>query len=374
MIKIRPSSKYSLSNLRNVLCVRLDNMGDVLMCTPAMKAIKRTYPDARITLLTSSSGAAIASLIPEVDVIKVLDAPWNKATAPDITADGLRAVIEELKSVKFDAAVIFTTYTQSPYPAACVCYLADIPRRVAYARENPYQLIDFYTPDPDISGDVRHEVERQLDLVGTVGCSTEDQRLSLAVPALADTFAGHLIECLNLEASPWLVVHPGATAPSRRYPVESYAEAVSMLLDKGWNVLLTGTAEESDITEFINRHARYRAHDLCGKLSLTELSALIQRAPVLLSNNTGPVHIAAAVDTPVVDIYALTNSQHAPWLVPHRLLYHDVPCRNCLKSICPEGHHHCLQLVEPRQVVDAVEQLYAATAERPLRPHYAEDV
>ncbi|MGA8351985.1 MAG: glycosyltransferase family 9 protein, partial [Isosphaeraceae bacterium] len=76
-------------------------------------------------------------------------------------------------------------------------------------------------------------------------------------------------------------------------------------------------------------------------------------------NNTGPVHVAAAVGTPVVDLYALTNPQHTPWGVPNRVLNHDVPCKYCYKSVCPEGHHHCLTLVPPEAVVEAVRALFA---------------
>jgi ADP-heptose:LPS heptosyltransferase len=93
---------------------------------------------------------------------------------------------------------------------------------------------------------------------------------------------------------------------------------------------------------------------LVGQLDLPELAALLQLAPVVIGNNSGPAHIAAAVGTPVVDLYALTNPQHTPWGVPSHVLYHDVPCKYCYRSVCPEGHHNCLQKVEPETVVAAV--------------------
>jgi ADP-heptose:LPS heptosyltransferase len=96
---------------------------------------------------------------------------------------------------------------------------------------------------------------------------------------------------------------------------------------------------------------------LAGELDLAELAALIGRAPLLVSNNTGPVHIAASLGTPVVDLYALTNPQHTPWGVPSRVLNHDVPCKYCYKSVCPEGHHDCLRLVAPGRVVAAAVEL-----------------
>jgi ADP-heptose:LPS heptosyltransferase len=94
--------------------------------------------------------------------------------------------------------------------------------------------------------------------------------------------------------------------------------------------------------------------------SLAELAAVIEAAPLLISNNTGPVHVAAAVGTPVVDLYALTNPQHTPWAVPHRVLYHDVSCKYCYRSVCPEGHHTCLRGVSPAAVAAAATELLTA--------------
>jgi ADP-heptose:LPS heptosyltransferase len=94
------------------------------------------------------------------------------------------------------------------------------------------------------------------------------------------------------------------------------------------------------------------------------LGAAIRLASVMVSNNTGPAHMAAAIGTPLVDLYALTNPQHTPWQVEHRLLFHDVACRYCYKSVCPEGHHDCLAKVDPLQVADAVCSLLASTAQQ----------
>jgi ADP-heptose:LPS heptosyltransferase len=102
---------------------------------------------------------------------------------------------------------------------------------------------------------------------------------------------------------------------------------------------------------------------LAGCLDFAELCAVVEAADVLVSNNTAPVHVAAAVGTPVVDLYALTNPQHVPWRVPHRLLFRDVPCRYCYKSVCPEVHNDCLARVSPGEVAEAVRSLLASTFE-----------
>jgi lipopolysaccharide heptosyltransferase II len=333
---------------RNVLCVRLDSLGDVLMTTPALRALRESIPGCRITLLTSAAGAAVAPYLPEVDDVLVFAAPWMKVASPGPDL----AFIEALKGRRFDAAVVFTVYSQSPLPAAYLCYLAGIPRRLAHCRENPYHLLTDWVPDPEPAV-LRHEVERQLALVETVGCHAADRRLAFRVPAEAR----EAVAALGLR-KPLVVVHPGASAPSRRYPPESFAAAMDLLVaSSGCQVVFTGDAAEAGLVEGIRGAMAAASRSLAGKLSLGELGALIAQADLLVSNNTGPAHIAAALGTPVVDLYALTNPQHTPWLVESRVLFHDVPCRNCYKSVCPQGHHDCLRRVEPARVASAAQEL-----------------
>jgi len=339
-----------------VLCVRLDAMGDVLMTTPAIRALRRSGPSGRtITLLTSPSGASVARLIPEIDATLTYDAPWMKATRPKTDGASDRALLDRLRSAKFDAAVIFTVYSQNPLPAALLCHLADIPLRLAHCRENPYQILSDRVVETEPESTIRHEARRQLDLVATVGATTGNERLSLRVPDEARRAIDRRLAALGVDRqSPWAVVHPGATAPSRRYPPGQFAQAAHRLVATGFRLIFTGDASESALVEAIRAEiGEDFTHSLADRLTLVEFAALVEAAPVLISNNTGPVHIASAVGTPVVDLYALTNLQHTPWMVPHQVLFHDVACKLCYKSLCPEGHHDCLRLVSPIAVADA---------------------
>lgn len=350
-------------NVENVLCIRLDTIGDVLMTTPAIRALKESHPSRRITLLTSSAGAATASLVPGVDKVIVYDAPWLKATSPRTDSRPEYEMALQLRDLQFDAAVIFTVYSQNPLPSAFLCYLADIPLRLAHCHENPYQLLTHWVKDPEPDNCVRHEVRRQLDLVATVGSQTNDERMSMRVPEDACCRVQDILKKLGVEQEhPWVVMHAGATAPSRRYPPEGFAfVARRLVLDMGIQVIFTGTEPERELVEGIQTAMGVPSYSLVGCLNLSELAALVAIAPVLIANNTGPVHIAAAVGTPVVDLYALTNPQHTPWGVPHRVLFHDVPCKYCYKSICPEGHHNCLRLVTPESIVRAACELLSET-------------
>lgn len=355
----------SWNQAKNLLCIRLDTIGDVLMTTPAFRALKTV--DRRLTLLTSSAGAAIAPLIPELDHTIVYDSPWLKATAPRETPRPEYDMINLLREQQFDGAIIFTVYSQNPLPSAFLCYMAGIPLRLAHCHENPYQLLSDWIKDPEPDRGIKHEVQRQLDLVAEIGATTENQRLSIWVKDRDRDHVSHLLTEFNLPKR-WVVMHTGATAPSRRYSIAHFAEAADrLILEHDYAVIFTGTTIELDIVAQIQSKMQAESHSLVCQLSLGELTALIELAPVLISNNTAPAHLAAAVGTPVVDLYALTNPQHTPWQVPHRLLFHDVPCKYCYKSICPEGHHNCLEQVAPKTVVEAVCELVEEVSQMPLK-------
>jgi lipopolysaccharide heptosyltransferase II len=351
------------SRARHVLCVRLDAMGDVLMTTPAIRALRESGPaDRRLTLLTSASGAAVARLVPQLDDVLVYEAPWVKnARDAASCANGDLQMAEQLRSRGFDAAVIFTVYTQNPLPAALLCFYAGIPLRLAHARENPYLLLSNWVPEPEPHSIIRHEVRRQLDLVASVGCRSANESLTMRVSARAQLAVHRKAARAGIAARvPWIVVHAGASAPSRRYPPESFALAAQGIARvTGCHLIFTGSAAEAPLIEGIRTRMNAPSVSLAGRLSLEEFGALLSLSAVLVSNNTGAVHVAAAVGAPVVDIYALTNPQHTPWQVPHRVLSHDVPCKFCYKSLCPQGHHECLRGLAPGEVVQAVQELLA---------------
>lgn len=342
---------------RNVLCIRLDYLGDVLMMTPAIRALKESSPGRRITLMTSAGGGAAARFISEIDDVIEYAAPWMKSSYRHQAEVDL-ALLQTLQAHRFDAAVIFTTYSQSPLPAALLCYLAGIPLRLAHCRENPYQLLTHWIKDPEPQEQVRHEVQRQLDLVASIDCRTADERMSFQVPDADMAFIRERLRELDIDTSrTWIVLHPGASAPSRRYPPQHWKEVARQLIEReACPLIFTGSMDEVALVDQIRSDVP-GTHSLAGKLDLGQLAALIALAPLLISNNTGPVHIAAAVGTAIVDLYALTNPQHTPWQVPNRVLFQDVSCRFCYKSVCPQGHHRCLAEVTPSRVADAAFEL-----------------
>ncbi|MBF6991754.1 glycosyltransferase family 9 protein [Cupriavidus sp. IK-TO18] len=359
---------------RQVLCVRLDNMGDVLMSTPAMQALAESMPGRRLTLLTSNAAASLAPHLPMVRRVLAWDAPWARhdEAAPVAPGPAMLRCARWLARYRFDAAVIFTVYSQSPLPAAMLCALAGIPLRLACCRENPYALLTDWVPEREPAMQPgqrpRHETRRQLDLVAQVGASARDTRLRFRVLA-ADraALAARIAGWRRGRSGPLVVVHPGASAASRRWPAARFAEVAHALATQaGAHVLVTGADSERETVQAVCAAAHHACVvPLAGALTLGEMGALLEAADLLVSNNTGPVHLAAALGTPVVDLYALTNPQHTPWQVPHRTLFADVPCRYCYKSTCPQGHHRCLEDVPAAHAVQAALALLAGDADAP---------
>ncbi len=349
---------YAWNKVRRVLCIRLDSLGDVLMTAPAIRALRSLPHLQHITLLTSPRSREVAELLPEIDDVWTAEVAWLKHCRQRISPAPEWQLIAQMATADFDGCVIFTVLTQSALPSAMACYLAGIPLRLAHSRENPYQLLTDWVDDTETLDNARHEVVRQLDLVRSIGATIDDDRLRLSLPRKIQVAMQQRLASLRCtEKDKWCVIHPGATASSRRYPAECYAIVASELEQLGFRIFLTGQVDEASLLQTVATACK-QAVVFPGCLKVDELAALIAAAPVLITNNTGPAHIAAAVGTPVVDLYALTNPQHTPWRVPQRVLNFDVPCRNCLKSICPEGHHDCLRKVTPHAVLQAVLDLW----------------
>jgi len=278
--------------------------------------------------------------------------PWQ--TLPH-DSEREQRLIAAVRERQFDAAIIFTSFRQSPLPSAYLCYLADVPLRLAASIDGPGSLLTTRHTHPE---HMMHEVERGLDLVGAVGLGTRDLDLVLRVPEDARRQIGQRLSALGTRR-PLVVVHPGCSMPARTYPWEMYAEVADLLVERlSATVVLTGSQDERDLVERVRRAMRQDALAVAGDLDFPKFCALIEAADVTITNNTGPMHIAAAVKTPVVALFALTNppEQWGPWRVPHRQLYHEVPCRLCYSRMCPTDHA-CLRLVSPDMVVTAATEL-----------------
>jgi ADP-heptose:LPS heptosyltransferase len=314
----------SWSECRHILCVRADNMGDVIMTGPAMRAMKETF-GWHITLLTSSAGAPICDYLPEVDDVIVNDVPWVK-TEVSANPENIGNLIDVLRGRMFDGAIIFTVYSQSALPAALVCLQAAIPRRLAYCRENPYGLLTDWVPDMEPYEIIRHQVERDLFLVKHIGATAKDDSLKLR---FADSERQQAIRVID---QPFIVAHIGVSEKKREYPNDRWISLIRKLrYETRMPVVLTGSKKERvearAVCEAVNDPM---VISVAGELDLGVFIALIYSSSLVVSVNTATIHIAAAAQVPLVVLYAATNPQHTPWKSPSKVLY--FPVDNSLRS------------------------------------------
>jgi ADP-heptose:LPS heptosyltransferase len=294
------------------------------MSTPAIRALKQTF-NCHITVMVSSMGAAVVSEIPEIDEAIVCDVPWVQTSGVP-APEQFNALVRQVRDGNFDAAVIFTVYSQNPMPSIMLAYLAEIPLRLAYCRENPYHLLTHWMPDEEPYTYIRHQVLRDLALVAKVGAVTDDQRLSLRVRDILWPVVVEKLLLLGLDPrQPWIILHPEVSEQKRRFATAGWIAAGKKIrAATGCQLLITGKSNEAEARE-IATGIGGRTFSAAGLFNLEELIVLIRHAPLLISVNTGTVHIAAAVRTPVLVLYALTNPQHTPWRVTNKVLYFDVP-------------------------------------------------
>ncbi|MCF6407878.1 glycosyltransferase family 9 protein [Chitinophaga filiformis] len=316
--------KNEWKKCRRILCIRPDNIGDLLMSTPAIRALKQTF-NCHITVLVSSLGAAVVPEVPEIDDAIVFDVPWVQTTGTPDPAQ-FSQLVNQLKDGRFDAAVIFTVYSQNPMPSIMLAYLAEIPLRLAYCRENPYQLLTHWIPDEEPYTFIRHQVARDLELVARIGAVTDKEQLSVRAKEILWPVVCEKLLLTGLDPQqPWIVLHPEVSEQKRKYPVKDWiAAGRKICAATNYQLLITGKNNAAEARE-IAAGIGSRAFSAAGLFDLEELIILIKHAPLLLSVNTGTIHIAAAVHTPVLVLYALTNPQHTPWRVTSKVLYFDVP-------------------------------------------------
>ncbi|GAA3960804.1 glycosyltransferase family 9 protein [Actinomadura viridis] len=327
-----------------VLVARLDNLGDVLLAGPAIRAVAARA--AEVVLLCGPRGRAAADLLPGVDRVVEWCAPWIDPEPGPVDAAALDDLVRTVRAGRFDRALIFTSFHQSPLPLALQLRLAGVPWIGGISEDYPGSLLDLrHRPDTDVP-----EPRRMLALAAGAG-----------FPAPADTrlrIRGPLPESWPFTGGPGhVVVHPGTSVPARAWPPERCAEAVRLLAAAGHRVVVTGHRDEKELTAFV---AGGTGLDLGGRTSLAELAAVLAEARAVVAGNTGPAHLAAAVGTPVVSLFAPTvpAARWAPYGVRTVLLGdQDAPCRDTRARECPVPGHPCLSSVSARRVVDAVQEV-----------------
>ena len=342
---------------RRGLVVRLDNAGDVLLAGPAVRAVAAHCE--HVTVLAGPRGADAARLLPGAGEVLVWRSPWVDLDPPPVRSGDVAALVRRLARGGFTDALVLTSFHQSPLPTALLLRLAGVPRIAAISVDYPGSLLDVrYHLDEDIP-----EARRGLALAREAGFdlpSGDNGLLAVRTPLpRTDALTG---------TAPYVVLHPGATAPARRWPLDRWAAAVTELTSRDRRAVLTGGPGERDLTAAAAGPAGRRGRpgdaviDLGGRTDFAQLAGVLARAAAVIVGNTGVAHLAAAVGTPVVSLFApvMPAARWAPYGVPHVLLGdQSAPCRGTRATTCPVPGHPCLAGVTAAEACDAVDKLTA---------------
>ena len=348
---------------RRLLVMRLDNIGDVVMTGPVLRALKENLPRVSITLMASPGGKEAAPLLPWVDEVFAWRVLWQDLGRLSFDPAREWELIEALRGC-YDAAIILTSFKQTPHPAGYACYLAGIPLRLGESKEWGGGVL---TDEAPPASDELHQVERNLRLIEHAGFRVEDRSLSVHVPEEAGGTAAELLQARGVAPdAPYVLLNPWASAQARTYPTHRFAFAARLLSEEtGWPVVVSGTeADRSRSGELLDVLGD-RGVDLVGATGLSELAALVEGARLVLTNNTSTMHLLDALRTPGVVLFSGTEleEQWRPRDVPHRLLRRETWCSPCYAFSCPYNLE-CLD-IPPEEVAEAGLSLLAEVGGRP---------
>ncbi|BFU45140.1 HAD-IIIA family hydrolase [Krasilnikovia sp. MM14-A1004] len=329
---------------RTVLLARSDSTGDMLLTGPAIRAVAAGAE--RVVLLCGPRGRDAAALLPGVDEIIEWELPWIDPQPDRVRARDIAALTTRLRDTGADEAVVFTSFHQSALPLALLLRVAGIGRITAISDDYPGSLLDVRHRVPEAVP----EPERARSVAAAAG---------FALPADDDGALRITPAVPRRGARGYVVVHPGASVEARACPPDTLRRIVAALVAAGNRVLVTSGPGERRLAAEVAGIAGEPA----GRTSLSELAALLAGASCVVAGNTGPAHLAAAVGTPVVSLFAPTvpYGKWGPYRVPHvRLGRPDAACRDTRATSCPVPGHPCLTTIDPAEVVAAVATLRAA--------------
>ena len=350
-----------------ILLVRLRLIGDVVFTTPLLRALRRRYPDARLTYLVEPPAAAVLHGNPHIaELIVVPRLSGLGRVRGDI------ALARRLRRQRFDVAIDLHGGPRS----AWLAWGSRAPMRIGYPiRGRAWMYTHIVPRTPDLAA--RHSVANQWDLLAPLGIAApEPLRDPVEMPEdsnAAERVTQRLASLQIGPANPIVVIHVSAGNPFRRWPAESFEALVEQLVrrDPGRRILLTSGPSDAAAARRIADGARARLGALAaavpqtGDFDLAELRSLIARAAVYIGGDSGPLHIASTTRTPIVALLGPTLAERSmPWRDPQWFSevvdIAGLPCRPCHQRTCAPGDFRCLTRIEPERVVAAAERALAA--------------
>lgn len=355
-------AKIDKDKIQKILVVRTDRigrigcsarycgLGEALLNMPAIRALKQNF-NSSIAVLVNPVVRELLAGSPEIDQILTFDEDkWNKSVFTRLQ------LLRQIREGKYDLAVVFNPTKRFHI----LTYLAGIPRRLGYARKWSF-LLTHKMEDKKSLGQ-KHEVEYNLDLVRSIGADIDEKDISIAVEKKDIRFVEDLLLKYAIRDKDLVIaIHPHSSNPAKSWPKENFASVADDLRSRfAAKMVIIGAAQERGSVRDLISLTKYPPINLSGKLTLKQLAAFFQRCALLISNDSGPVHIATAMGTPTVVIFGrnipgVGPKRWGPWGEGHIVLHKNAGCNPCLDRNCPYNFR-CLISITPEEVLKAVER------------------
>ncbi|MDA2909705.1 putative lipopolysaccharide heptosyltransferase III [Nitrospiraceae bacterium AH_259_D15_M11_P09] len=337
--------------MTNILVIKLRYIGDVLLATPALRALREHFPEARLTVAVNRGTEDILEWNPDINEVLVVDRGGPIAQT---------RFLRRIRQRRFDCVIDLTDGDRS----AILSRLSGAPIRIGFNEEHRWRGL-LYTSVVKLKASTVHRLERDLEAVGLLGIEPKSSPLVLQTSSGDEQEAARLLEEVRVQQSasendrPLVMIHPGARYWFKAWPPERFAELTDRLtVALNCHVLIGGDAGDRDVAERIRTLARTCPVSLVGRTTLLQLAATLKRCALLVSNDNGPMHMAAARGIPVVALFGPSDpSVWGPRGEKVEVLYKGLDCRRCFHPTCEQGENNCMRRISVDEVFVAASRL-----------------
>jgi heptosyltransferase-1 len=334
---------------RRILIIKPSSLGDIIQALPTLAALRNTYPGAHIAWLVKRQWAALLERAEGIDQIWPVD--------PGLA--GWLSLVSSLRRARYDLIADL----QGLFRSAAMARLTGCRTRIGFANGREGSPVFYTRRVPVLTADM-HAVDRYLLIAMAAGAKVDRVEFRLRIDQSDQRQVVRLLSQHGMNGSdPWIAMNVSARWPTKRWPAECFAEVADRLRqEKIGQAALIGGPDDRDAALAVKTHMKSTPIDLTGKTSLGLLPALLRSTALLVTNDSGPLHLAAAVGTPVVALFGPTNPiRTGPYGGGHRVLRSGIPCSPCFSRVCRNLIHlECLKTISPDHVFEAAREQLAA--------------
>ncbi len=351
--------KINLSGKEKFLVVRTDRVGDVILSTPVLEAIKSSYPGSQVTIMLSPHTEDVVKNNPHLDDVIIED---RKGIHRGI--GGFLRLIKRIRKEKFDVCVLL----HPTFRLAILLFLARIRYRIGTGYRW-YQIFFNRKIYQHRKRNLKHESDYNMDMLRPLGIESQRILPKVCLSESEKYFADRILEDFEIKKEDILLaIHPGSGNSSLNLPIRRFAQAADDLIQETRaKVIITGAEQEKGLADLMERYMANKPINLAGRTELSQLAALLTKCDAVISNSTGPMHLAAALGTPTVaifcPIFAAGPIRWGPCGDGHEVILPPVPiCFKCKPTSCP--HWNCMEKIKPEEIVRRVNLILQRKAVR----------